>query len=445
MADTIFFYLFMTISIIHMSHLGMYIVGANFYDIWQFSRQANQKERRGRKALVTVVVPAHNEERGIIKTLDSVCASSYKNIEIIVVDDGSTDRTAQIVRNYIRTQTKIGLRTYRAGVGRNARTRRQYIRLIEKYPKITLVTQENAGKGAAVNNGIKNFARGSLIMTLDADSTIYSDAIANTVRYFSDKKVIGVAANVRVMDDHSMLGVLQKIEHIIGYRTKKFYTVANCEFVVGGVASTYRMKTLKEVGYYDTDTQTEDIGLSMKIVARKGNRKWRIIYAADVVAGTEGVQTYKALFKQRYRWKMGMLQNLIKNRSLMTSRDKKYGRMMTAYRIPMAFIGEIILLTEPVLLAYILYLSVQQMSLSAFIGAYIIITGYIIWTLVPDEHMKVLEKFKYGLLAPCMYFMFYVMNAVQITAMVRCLYNYKQVTGKVKTDGRWASPERIAA
>jgi poly-beta-1,6-N-acetyl-D-glucosamine synthase len=231
---------------------------------------------------------------------------------------------------------------------------------------------------------------------------------------------------------------------MIGYKSKKFYTMTNCEFIVGGVASTYRREVLKEVGFYDTDTLTEDIGLSMKVVAKKGNRDYRIVYASDVVAGTEGVQTYKALFKQRYRWKMGMLQNLMRNLSLTGSRDRKYSRMLTWYRLPMAYLGELIMLIEPFLLGYILYQSAVARTPSALIGAYAIITLYVLWTLIPDEHMKLRDKVKYSLLSPCMYFIFYIMNAVQIVAIVRCLKNYKTVIGKVKTEGSWVSPERAA-
>src|SRR5206468_1640829 len=140
-----------------------------------------------------------------------------------------------------------------------------------------------------------------LTMTLDADSALDKYAIANAVEYFRDKRVVGVAANVKIMQQHSVLGMLQKFEHMIGYRSKKFYTLTNSEFILGGVASTYRYETLKRVGFYDTDTATEDIGLSLKIVS-EGNKKQRIVYAANVVASTEGVQSYKALFRQRYRW-----------------------------------------------------------------------------------------------------------------------------------------------
>lgn len=442
MFDEIFFYVFMGISLLHIVHIGVYIVGANLYDIKKFKTGRSTIKRRSRSPLVTIVIPAYNEEIGIIKTLNSVRKSSYRRIQIVVVDDGSRDNTAAAVRQYIRTHYRLDTKIDTIPGSRVSKIYDH--RKHKKSLDITLISQKNFGKGTAVNNGIKNAARGSLVMTLDADSVLDKHAIKNAVRYFEDPKIVGVAANVRVIGDRNTLGVLQKIEHIIGYRTKKFFSVANCEFVIGGVASTYRMKTLKEVGYYDTDTITEDIGLSLKVVAQKGNLDWRIVYAVDVLAGTEGVQTYKALFKQRYRWKMGMLQNLIKNRSLLANKNKKYSKMLTFYRIPMAFFGEVILMIEPFILAYVLYLSVIHATVGVLLGAYVIVTLYVIWALLPDEHMSICEKFKYALLSPAMYFIFYIMNAVQVAAVMRCLFNYKLVVGKEKTDGRWTPPERAS-
>ncbi|MEZ6331162.1 MAG: hypothetical protein R3B12_04095 [Candidatus Saccharimonadales bacterium] len=111
----------------------------------------------------------------------------------------------------------------------------------------------------------------------------------------------------------------------------KFY-INQQRIYYGGVASAYRMDIIKKAKFYDTDTQTEDIGLSLKMSS--GNINQRIIYAADVLAITEGVQSYKSLFIQRYRWKLGMLQNLVKHGSLLLSNDEKaHIRMLTLYRL----------------------------------------------------------------------------------------------------------------
>jgi cellulose synthase/poly-beta-1,6-N-acetylglucosamine synthase-like glycosyltransferase len=251
-----------------------------------------------------------------------------------------------------------------------------------------------------------------------------------------------VASNVRVLDNHTFLGRLQRFEHMIGYRSKKFYNIINGEYVVGGVGSTYRTNVLKQIGMYDYDTLTEDIGLSLKLIAKRGNKKSRVVYAPNVVAYTEGVQSFKALFKQRLRWKMGSIQNLIKHRSLIGNTDfSKYSRALTLYRLPMSLIGELMLLIEPFTVGYVIYLSVSLHTLNILIGAYVTITLYIMLTLWPDEHLETKEKLKMSLQAFQIYALLYVMDVIQVLAAVTSLINYKKLF-KRNTKQTWISPAR---
>lgn len=414
------FYIFAVIAILNTIHFGFYIAGANIYDVLQHLRNRNATPRkRGLRPLVTVIIPAHNEEKGIIRTLESVRKSTYRKLQIIVVDDASSDNTRKMVLHYIKLHSN-----------RN-------IRLLRK--------QKNVGKGEAMNHALRRTAEGDFVMTLDADSVLDKNAIKNAVAHFDrDPKLVGLAANVQVMESRSFLALLQKFEHMIGYRSKKFYSLTNSEFIVGGVASTYRREVIKKVGFYDTDTQTEDIGLSMKLMSL-GNRNQRIMYASDVLAQTEGVLTYGALFRQRYRWKLGMLQNLIKFRHMVGNNDIKYGRMLTIYRLPMAILSELILLVEPILLGYIIYLSIITQNPTSIFWAYVVITLYVFWVLLPDEHIPAKAKLRLSLYAPLMYFLFYIMNFVQLVSVIRCLVNYKQLTRKVKTGGAWISPDRLGS
>jgi cellulose synthase/poly-beta-1,6-N-acetylglucosamine synthase-like glycosyltransferase len=218
--------------------------------------------------------------------------------------------------------------------------------------------------------------------------------------------------------------------------------MTNCEFIVGGVASTYRRDILKKVGYYDTDTTTEDIGLSMKVVAL-GNRAHRIVYASDVVAMTEGAQTFKALLKQRYRWKMGGLQNLLKHANLLGNRQgEAHSRMLTWYRLPMALLSEILLLIQPILLVYIALISFRAHSLILFTGAYVMLTLYTLFTIWPDEHSTPRHKMSMSMYAPVMYFLFYIMDFIQIVSIFRCLFHPMQLTRRTQDEGVWVSPER---
>ncbi|WP_043445214.1 glycosyltransferase family 2 protein [Arthrobacter sp. L77] len=431
------FWLFAGVSILYVVHFGLYLVGANFYDIWQQRRKglsgvqqpvAYEPEcastaiwhRRAAPevpGLVSVVIAAHNEEAVIVRTLESVRRSTYHSLEVIVADDASSDLTGRLVRDYQVRHPEMDLRLMRM--------------------------RKNVGKGAALNAALRRYARGQFVMTLDADSIIQPDAITNALSYFDDPYVAGVAANVQILEETTALGILQRFEHMIGYRSKKLYSLLNCEFVVGGVASTYRMRVLRKVDFYDTDTLTEDIGLSTKIT-NLGNRRFRMIFGADVVAKTEGVLTLRALAKQRFRWKYGSLQNLIKYRGMMLNPHRRYTRTLTYYRMPMALLSEFTLLISPLAWTYAVYWSLVTQTPALIIGAYATITAYTLLTVWMDENLTVRERARLSIYAPTAYFLFYIMDLVQLTAAVRCIARSRGLVKRPEIN-TWKSPQRVGS
>jgi cellulose synthase/poly-beta-1,6-N-acetylglucosamine synthase-like glycosyltransferase len=187
---------------------------------------------------------------------------------------------------------------------------------------------------------------------------------------------------------------------------------------------------------------TEDIGLSLKLIAMEGNKNSRIIYASDVIAMTEGVHTFKALLRQRYRWKMGCLQNLFKYHHLITKPDPtKHNRLITRYRLPLSLVSEVLLALQPIIFAYLIYVSVAYHTLGILLGAYMTMTIYVLWTVWPDELLTIRQKLRMSLTALVIYGMFYVMDIVQIAAIFRCLRNYKNI---IERDSHvtWVSPPR---
>ena len=451
------FYLLLAANLINLIHLGFYINGSNIYDIKKFlkeNKNIKKSEDKTFSPLVSVVIPAHNEAQVIQRTLDSVWASSYSNIEVIVIDDGSTDNTVKIVRDHISKLPSTTTKTYFGRTSSHFFIRRdqyeskqsivrRFLRVPNKKIRTFSVIQSNGGKASAMNNAIANHVSGEFVMCLDADSILDRYAIERAMVYFQDKKIIGVAANVRVMESKKLIIIAQRFEHMIGYRSKKFYSITNSEFIIGGVASTYRVNALKGVNLYDTDTLTEDIGLSLKLISKVGNKNKRIIYADDVVAYTEGVQTFKALLTQRYRWKMGSLQNIYKYKHLIgRGQNKKHSHMLTKYRLPMAIISEIMLIFEPLLLFYIIYISISHKTLAVVLGAYLTITLYVLWNIWPDEHLNIRQKIKMSLLGLFIYGLFFIIDVVQIAAIFKCLWNFNRVTKRTSGE-TWISPARL--
>lgn len=420
MIDSFAFYIFAAVSTIYVAHIGLYLMGANVYDMWQFRRKHYRRRvshEQARLPLVTVLIAAHNEEKVIERSLSSLAKSSYPNLQVIVVDDASSDATSQIVRDYIKAHPHQGVEL--------------------------LHEAKNVGKGGALNHALRDRARGEFAMTLDADSILDRDTIKNAIAYFDDPTIIGVAANVRIIEEPTILGVLQRFEHMVGYRSKKTYSLTKSEFVIGGVASTYRMDVLRQVGFYDTDTSTEDIGLSIKIISQHGNRHRRIIYAADVTASTEGVASLRALFRQRYRWKFGSLQNIIKYRHLILNLDRRFTRRLTWYRLPMSLLSELVIFLLPLVWGYVVYVCIHDQNLQILLGAYLTITVYMLITLWFDEHLHFRDRIRLSFYAPVVYFVFYIMDIVQFVAIVRCLVKSRHLLKKDASHSTWVSPERV--
>lgn len=402
------------LSLLNFVRIFSMLIGSDLYDIRQILRQKKARRARPYQSEITIVIPAYNEEVGVIRTLDSVLANTYKRKQVIVVNDGSKDRTANVLRSYQRKH------------------RGQF----------TIVTQANAGKAAAINRAVRYHATGSLVMVVDADSLLQPDAIARMVAHFRDRRVMASAANVKIIPTRKLLGVAQRFEYLISYRMKRALTVFNMEYIVGGVGSTFRRSLLLSAGLYDTDTMTEDIDLTVKLIRKYGNKKRRIHYAADVVAYTEHVLNFRSLIKQRFRWKYGRFQTLLKNTALFFNASNKYDKRLTWYQLPYALIGELILLLEPFLVGYILYVVLRFADLTSLISVYIIVTAFIFLTLLGEESESLRAKLGLALLLPLTYVLMYILTAVEFAALVKSARKSRELFRHEMAESSWEHVER---
>ncbi|HSI15290.1 MAG TPA: glycosyltransferase, partial [Chthoniobacter sp.] len=232
--------------------------------------------------LVSVIVPAYNEGAVVNRTIQSVLANDYTNLEILFVDDGSKDGTADVVEKEF------------AG-----------------HPKVRIIRQENGGKAAALNNGI-SLSTGEIVVGLDADTQFATDTISSMVRHFVDPRVAAVAGNVKVGNVINILTRWQAVEYITSQNVDRLaYSLLNAVTVVPGAVGAWRRKALEDVGGYVTDTLAEDMDLTWRL--RRQN--WKIETESRALAFTEAPATVGAFFKQRFRWSYGTLQCLWKHRS----------------------------------------------------------------------------------------------------------------------------------
>ena len=263
---------------------------------------------------VTVLIPAHNEESVIVQTVTSVLLSDLNDIQVIVVDDGSADRTLELLKS---------------NFGNN--------------DAVQIIHQVNRGKAAALNNALSH-ARTDIVITIDADTEIESDAIRKLLRHFSDPTVGAVAGNVKVGNRSRWLTRWQALEYITSQNMeKRAFDLLNCITVVPGALGAWRRKAIEDGGGITADTVAEDADLTIAI-RRLG---WRVTYDEEAIAWTEAPETPSALIRQRFRWTFGTLQSFWKHSS--TLFRPKYGTL-GCVALPNIFVFQIMLpLVSPLL------------------------------------------------------------------------------------------------
>ncbi len=231
---------------------------------------------------VSIILPCFNEALVIERSLDSLLNLHYPKLEIIVVDDGSSDDTANRVQRYEGIQ------------GNHV---------------VKLLNQANAGKAAALNRGIQN-SSGELIVAVDADARLDPASLLYVIPHFEDPSVGAVAGNVKIVNRHNLITKMQALEYIEGLnmvrRSQGYFSVVN---VIPGPLGVFRRNVLEEVNGYDSDTFAEDCDVTIKILS-KG---WKIEYEPFAITWTEAPETVVDFFRQRYRWTRGILQSLRKH------------------------------------------------------------------------------------------------------------------------------------
>ncbi|WP_030867808.1 bifunctional polysaccharide deacetylase/glycosyltransferase family 2 protein [Streptomyces sp. NRRL S-37] len=242
---------------------------------------------------VSVVVPAYNERLCIAKTLRSLAASDHL-VEIIVVDDGSDDGTADVAES-------LGL------------------------PGTTVLRRPNGGKASALDAGVRR-ASHDLVVMLDADTVFAPSTVHRLVQPFADPAVGATAGNAKVGNRRGLLGRWQHIEYVMGFNLdRRTYDLLRCMPTVPGAVGAFRVTALRDAGMMSGDTLAEDTDITMAL-HRAG---WEVRYTEDALAWTEAPATLRQLWRQRYRWSYGTLQAAWKHRHALVERGHAghFGRL----------------------------------------------------------------------------------------------------------------------
>lgn len=250
---------------------------------------------------VTVVVPAYNEEKTLAKTVRSLLSLDYPKdkIDIIVIDDGSTDNTYNIARSI-------------------------------KAENLRVFTKKKEGKAAALNFALAK-CKTELFGALDADSFVASDALKNMIGYFEDERIVAVTPSLKIYKPKTALQRIQRIEYLMGIFLRKIFAFLGSIHVTPGPFTIYRKHFFDKYGGYDDKNMTEDIEVALRIQSNN----MIIENSADAVVYTIGPKTFRTLLKQRTRWYLGFMENVINYKHLFSYR---YGNL-GLFILPASFIS----------------------------------------------------------------------------------------------------------
>ena len=239
------------------------------------------------KPAVAVLIPAYNEEKVIERTVRAVLASDYPGLHVIVIDDGSSDRTLEVARRAFVEEEASG--------------------------RVLILTKPNSGKAEALNFGLEHLRNEEIFVGIDADTVIARNAISRLVPHFLNPKVAAVAGNAKVGNRVNLWTRWQALEYITSQNfERRALNVLGAVSVVPGAIGAWRTSAVREAGGYHTDTVAEDADLTMALL-RNG---YRVQYEDLALAYTEAPINANGLMRQRFRWSFGILQSVWKHRAV---------------------------------------------------------------------------------------------------------------------------------
>jgi poly-beta-1,6 N-acetyl-D-glucosamine synthase len=248
---------------------------------------------------VSIVVPAYNEAAGIEQAVRSLASSEYPEFEVVVVDDGSTDGTGELVDAM-------------------------------ELPRVHVIREPNRGKAEALNTAVAAAVH-DVIVSVDADTVFEPETLSELVRPLANEEAGAVAGNTKVGNRRSLLGRWQHIDYVTGFNLdRRLLDVLGCMPTVPGAIGAFRRSALLEVGGFSSDTLAEDTDVTIAL-SRRG---WKVVYAERARGFTETPGTLSGLWRQRYRWSFGTMQSVWKHKGAILRRgDGPIGMVGLPYLI----------------------------------------------------------------------------------------------------------------
>ena len=277
--------------------------------------------------LISVLIPAHNEANVIVASIHRILRSHYPRLEVIIIDDGSSDNTSEVISEHFSSTNTV-----------------------------TLITVPNGGKAKALNIGLSR-ARGNVVVALDADTQFESNTIAYLARWFIDPAVGAVAGNAKVGNRINTITNWQALEYVSAQNLeRRALALLGCITVVPGAVGAWRRSLLDELGGFPSDTLAEDQDLTIAVQ----KARYHVLYDSAAIAWTEAPDTVQGLSKQRFRWAFGTLQCLWKHRDVLFV--PRYGTL-GFIAMPQVILFQIVLAVIAPLLDFTLFIQIAKTSI----------------------------------------------------------------------------------
>lgn len=271
--------------------------------------------------MITIAMPCYNKETHMDKTFSSLLELDYpkERLEIIIVDDGSHDRTAEVGKRLISSTSDVESRL--------------------------ILLPRNKGKSEALNAALRS-ARGEYFACVDADSRVDSQALKHVIAGFSEKKTAAVISAIKVDEPKTLYEKAQVVEYLLINLIKRLMSSIDTLFITPGVLSIYDSVVLRKIGGFSSASgMTEDLEVAMRL----RYHGYRIRMSHLAVTYTKVPYNFRMLWRQRIRWFRGFWFNHLKYRNMLLSR--KYG-LFGLFQMPYNLLGMPLLLLAVGMVGY---------------------------------------------------------------------------------------------
>ena len=363
------------LSLIYIIQLIISFFEVSKSDKYRLSNDYGRYLNSGNLLPISLLIPAYNEEENIVANIKSLMKMDYPEFEIVVVNDGSTDKTHQyIVEAFELYEIESAMKTFIP----TKEVRGVYYNT--KYPNLIYIDKENGGKSDALNAGI-NASSYPLFACLDADSRIEPNALLKlSIEFLKNAETIVAGGLVRIANgfkikDGQVQGFSMPQKMVERFQIVEYYRsflsgrvgwgAINSILIVSGAFGVFKKQAVIEVGGYKTNTIGEDMEIIVRLhrYMKEHKRKYKIIFCEDSVCWTQGPMSASDIRSQRRRWQIGLLDTLLSHKALLL--NPLYG-LVGLFAVPYNWIFELLGCVVEVLGYFIIPFSLVMGELNIF-------------------------------------------------------------------------------